>query len=1025
MITSDSIGGATIDQWIAEFESNWSPNSWSAVAARVAELPIEFAIEAARVDIDLRHMRGQSVDLRRYEVLERQVQESGWQGSPEGWRALIAYEDYRGVMRAGGPIDRNRWRMFLQPPWPTWYENLLSQDEERRDGTRTAALLPPPGESDLPTIGCKVGEFELLEQIGEGSFSKVYLAHQNSIGRRKVVLKFTTQDQQEPEWLGRFQHPNIVPIYSVHAWKQWAVLCMPFWGGLTLADWMRQQPISTARSARCLMDTLRSRSVAVDKEPGQRPTELSDSEVDRSSADVPSSNQTKQMLPLGDYLCEAIRLFRCLASGLHHAHQQGVLHGDIKPANILIREDGEPALLDFNLSQAAGDGTTMVKGTVPYMAPEQLEGWRNRTPVMTAATDIYSLGMVLFEHLVGQLPAEFRAPIDANNIDEVMQARSQFDFSASLQHVSPGLRSIVLKALDQDLSQRYRTAAEFEADLGLEAATRPLRYASEPWGPRVKKLLLRNRHRFTFTTVGLLCGAMTLVASVGAWQWRNSDLRRLATQASGEFIQNSELRLVDLHSADGGMDAQAADACVEALKQYAPKLFGESTRAAWSWLSGGEKQVLADAWSRHVVLTGFALARLQRDSKEMRPAWQIMERWGIAGEDATELNQRIESSAQGLPHAEALASPLPGLSAGNAAYFRAVVSGELADWKQCLRWLQSIPESQRESGMYWFLLGRTQLMFDQPEPAIVSFSLAKRSGAVIEPALVGRGLAYLKLRQLTEAMEDFSRALEIHPDNAELWMHRAICHQLSGQLDLALKDIDRACGLAPDRTTARFLRLQLLQGLGRNQEAQQEWQSTLQQEPKRSVDYVSRALARLPGDVTGAWRDLEFAERLEPASVAVWQNKAYVASEFQKNDLLAIECLDKLLAMRPNFAEGLSGRAVLHAREGFTPQAVLDIEKALEVTQAASGPTHYHAACVYALLSTGHPQYQSQSLAHLARALQLGYGFDLMQEDPDLAAIRMAPDYQAIAKINALSQVVSRQPQAESHPRESLQQEQP
>jgi eukaryotic-like serine/threonine-protein kinase len=118
-----------------------------------------------------------------------------------------------------------------------------------------------------------------------------------------------------------------------------------------------------------------------------------------------------------------------------------VIHGDIKPANILIRLDGEPALFDFNLSQAVDVRLTSVKGSLPYFAPEQLIGWADQRPCMSVSTDIYALGLVFFEFLTGRLPEIFRRPIETAGAElrEAAFKRGSFDWNrASFRHYPKG-----------------------------------------------------------------------------------------------------------------------------------------------------------------------------------------------------------------------------------------------------------------------------------------------------------------------------------------------------------------------------------------------------------------------------------------------------------------------------------------------------------------------------------------------------------------------------------------------------------
>ena len=163
-------------------------------------------------------------------------------------------------------------------------------------------------------------EFEPVEELGKGAFGRVFLARQRNLAGRLVVIKITSDTTTEPERLARLQHTNIVPVYSVHRTDDWQAICMPFFGRRTLRD-------------------------------------------------VPQVGTES-----------SLRLIEQVAAGLEHAHRNGILHRDVKPANILVTDDGQPMLLDFNLSSdvaAQSLSRSIVGGTIPYLSPEQLESLKS------------------------------------------------------------------------------------------------------------------------------------------------------------------------------------------------------------------------------------------------------------------------------------------------------------------------------------------------------------------------------------------------------------------------------------------------------------------------------------------------------------------------------------------------------------------------------------------------------------------------------------------------------------------------
>src|SRR5262249_9142922 len=157
------------------------------------------------------------------------------------------------------------------------------------------------------------------------------------------------------------QHTNIVPVYSVHRTGPLQVLCMPYFGATTLAVVVRElrQLPAPPSEGRWLFELL------------QRCSE--------------GDSGTRAFPPVsGSFLAAVLGLAARLADGLAYAHERGVLHQDLKPANVLLGDDGTPMLLDFNLAHdsaiRAGAGSDLVGGTLPYMAPEHLEAFRDGRP---------------------------------------------------------------------------------------------------------------------------------------------------------------------------------------------------------------------------------------------------------------------------------------------------------------------------------------------------------------------------------------------------------------------------------------------------------------------------------------------------------------------------------------------------------------------------------------------------------------------------------------------------------------------
>ena len=269
-------------------------------------------------------------------------------------------------------------------------------------------------------IGQSLGRYHILEQLGEGGMATVYKAYDTRLERDVAVKVIRTEKltldtidktlkrfEREAKALAKLTHPNIVPItdYGEHEGKPYLV--MPYLPGGTLKQ--------------------------------------------RLGKPIPWE--------------EAVRILIPVARGLHYAHHQGIVHRDVKPSNILITQSGEPMLTDFGIAKILIDtgetsdltGTGMGVGTPEYMSPEQFQG-----KGVDARTDIYSLGVVLYEMVTGRKPyqADTPAAILIKQATDPLPRPS--GYVSGLPDV---IEKVLLKALAKDPEDRYQSMAEFAAGL--------------------------------------------------------------------------------------------------------------------------------------------------------------------------------------------------------------------------------------------------------------------------------------------------------------------------------------------------------------------------------------------------------------------------------------------------------------------------------------------------------------------------------------------------------------------------------
>ena len=281
------------------------------------------------------------------------------------------------------------------------------------------AFVCTPQEAAIqPRVGSDFLGFHLLDVLGQGAFGSVYLARQGDLADRLVVLKISPRSDEEPRLLAQLQHTNIVPIYSVHSAQSLQVVCMPFFGTTTLQDvnnHLKSQVtlpetglglISSLIDNRLEQQSRLASRFEHGSDPPSADTNQNEIAGESQRTQPPPSDETLKYLKGLTYVQAVLWVGSRLASGLAHAHERKILHLDLKPANILLTDEGQPMLLDLNLSVDLKQGTSLAAfgGTALYMSPEQLEACKVKSWTVDGRSDIYSLGIILFELLTRRRP---------------------------------------------------------------------------------------------------------------------------------------------------------------------------------------------------------------------------------------------------------------------------------------------------------------------------------------------------------------------------------------------------------------------------------------------------------------------------------------------------------------------------------------------------------------------------------------------------------------------------------------------
>ena len=358
----------------------------------------------------------------------------------------------------------------------------------------------------LPLGIPRIHGYRDLLMVSSGTQGVVYRAVQESTLRRVAIkvlsagrnatVRQRLRAQREAEIAARLKHTSIVTVYESRVLADGRIaVVMEFVNGVPLDQW---------------------------KPPGATPAQ-----------------QRRALLAVFVRVCD----------GIHHAHLSGVIHRDLKPANILITSEGRPVVVDFGIAKAEDSRSTRTgefAGTPAYASPEQVSG---RPQSVNALTDVYSIGVIIYQAMSGKLPYSVDGSIFevARNI---VDARPR-PLALLVPEIDTDLDAIVGKALQKSQSDRYQSAAALAADIERYLAGRPVEARSSSGWYLLRKAISVNRASLIFSAIGLclIVGAIALVAVTqlksrrlereALLQTERARAERVRTRAVSELLRES------------------------------------------------------------------------------------------------------------------------------------------------------------------------------------------------------------------------------------------------------------------------------------------------------------------------------------------------------------------------------------------------------------------------------------------------------------------------------------------------------
>lgn len=880
----------------------------------------------------------------------------------------------------------------------------------------------------FPQLGETRFGFLLVAELGRGSFGRVYLARQMNVGQRLVVLKVGSQLSAESERLGQLQHPNIAPVYSFHRDGTFQAFCMPYLGPVTLGHVLTKvrdakqsnlngQLLSIVLSE-CLQSQLTdipstqlNRSISIMCGEGTEPQiePLNSSEVRLERGEVPYSKSS--------YVDAVLWIVSRITEGLAAAHAHKIIHSDLKPANILVSQNGDPVLIDFGVSfdPTARLSAQRIGGTRPYMSPEQLLSLKTEQLNFDQQSDLYSLGVIFFELLMTRRPFDSAYSDMKPEFEQELAVRKVVpSLREAGRGISPDLESIVHKCLAYEAKDRYQTAEELREDLLRHSSDLPLKYAQNrsEW-ERCQKFVRRNK--WWLSLAG--CGVLSVVLAGGALAYshkHSQEYNRLQAIANEQsFIQSATRAIGDLETWQQASPGEREDRLhqVNSVLATFRALTPDPTSP-----NGGK---VRDQAASLLLSLGRYLGVASTLEKEPRYRHQLRT-------DAVQFTEQ----AQAL-----LASVSPRASKVQLAWLYQL-GRETDAYASTIRELHNLPartildhrtegivlmhQGMREQSKrslqeairldqqdYWSLFYQGLAHYESGPNEWRSAKICFDRCILLDPSIAAahfnRGLVSMQLMELKDAVADFTHVIEIRNDWPEVYLNRANAKEGQEDFQGAIDDYTKSLDLGYPPTSVLLARSRLYRLIGEVSAAERDLTKALKTDPIDERGWITRGVAQLPKQTETdiekyrqALLDFNKALELNPKSMMALQFIARVYCMTNQNEA-AIQMLTEQLKHYPSSVDAWSVRATLYARIGDRRRAHADAERAERLCDG-SPKIIYQLAGVYAMTSKTRSEDKVQALRHLAYALRKGFGMDLLADDRELDPIRSDAEFSRVVE---------------------------
>jgi serine/threonine protein kinase/Flp pilus assembly protein TadD len=873
-------------------------------------------------------------------------------------RLARAMEEYQALLNAGQKPDHAEFLARHPEVGAALADGLVGLDFLHAAAPHLSTPAPAGDSAPGLEAGATLGDFRLIREVGRGGMGVVYEAEQISLSRRVALKVLPLAATMDPRHLQRFHnearaaaslhHSNIVPVHGVGCERGVHYFSMQFIEGRTLAEVVAQQ---------------RGASTA------NLPT-ADEHQVASSTQMIPATQVTSSAPRDKAYFRRVTDWAIQAAEALDYAHTLGVVHRDVKPANLMVDTTGRLWVTDFGLAQVQSDvrltTTGGLVGTLRYMSPEQALAQR---VVIDQRTDVYSLGATFYELLTLQ-------PIFTGNDRQELLRQLAFDEPRRPRRLNRAipteLETIVLKALEKKPQDRYTTARDFADDLHRYLEDRPIQARRPSWRQVATRWARRHR-TVVWSVVALLLMTTVLGGVAGLWWVRTrasaeGEARALLQEAQGleqeekwsealNAVRHAQLLLTGI-GADPNLRQQAQElgrdvemarrleearlqmavakgrqfdagratgAFAEAFQWYGLDLENIDPREAAERISKcsirTQLVVAMDEWALHIRMGEIttwqrfvAIARLA-DPDPLRNRLRDV----LTTSDANALDEMIA------------AADSDELSPATALFMaRLATKTALAD--RLLGTLRRV--QQRHPDDFWVNehLGH-RLGFSQPadpQGAIRYLSIAVALRPQSPGARYNLGMVLEENGQVSDAIAEYREACRLKMDYAEAHCGLGSALDRNGQPEQAMEEFRKAIDLNKEFALPHNRLGHCLADKGEWKEALREFREAVRIDPKEHRYHYNLGLAlRNLGQLDEALKEYHVAIDLKKDFAEAYNNIGTILHEDKKDLDKAIEAYRQAVYFAPEDDRWHYNLALALGDRGWPAEAVKQLREAI------------------------------------------------------------------------------------------------